>query len=57
MDPTWIPSIGPVGGCAVAVVIVALVLHFRREEIRMRVETEMRQMDLAYQRALESLRR
>jgi multisubunit Na+/H+ antiporter MnhB subunit len=57
MDPTWIPIIGTVGGCAIAVVIVALVLHFRLEEVRMRVETEMRQMDLAYQRALESLRR
>jgi hypothetical protein len=31
--------------------------EYGTEEIRMRVETEMRPMDLAYQRALESLRR
>lgn len=57
MDAIWIPIIGTVGGCAMVVVIVALALHFRLEQLRMRVEAEIRQMDLAYQRARESFKR
>lgn len=52
----WIPIIGEVVGCAMVAAIVAVVLHFRLEETRMRVEAEIRQMDMAYQHARESQR-
>ncbi len=51
MDANCIPIVATVAGCALVVAIVALALHSRLQQVRMRVETEIRQMDLAYQRA------
>ncbi len=55
MDPLMIPIYGTVLGSAMVVVIVFLVFNHKVEEMRMRVETEIQQMEMAYQRARQSL--
>lgn len=57
MSPIWIPIIGTIAGCSFVVAIVALVHHNKVQEARMRVETELQQMEMAYQRACQSLSR
>lgn len=53
----WIPLAGEVFGTMVTVGIVALVLHYRLEEARARIQAEIQRMERAYQHARESLRR
>lgn len=57
MSEVWIPIIGTVAGTGMIVAIVGLVMYTRYNETRARVETEIMQMDMAYQRARESLSR
>ncbi len=57
MSEVWIPIIGTVFGCSFVVAIVALAHHSKVQETRMRIETEIQQMEMAYQRARQSLSR
>ncbi len=57
MSVVWIPIIGTVVGTGMVVAIVGLVMSSRHNEVRARAETEIMQMDMAYQRARESLSR
>lgn len=57
MEVYFIPIVGEVFGTLLVVGVVAAVLHYRLQEAWSRVETEIQRMDLAYQRARESLLR
>jgi hypothetical protein len=57
MDETCIPIVGMLAGHAMVVAIVAMASYRRTDQVKMRVDTEIRKMDLAYQRAKESLSR
>ena len=57
MDAFWIPIVGIVAGTVMVVGVLAVVLHYRLEETRMQINTEIQRMDLAYQRARESFSR
>lgn len=57
MSETWIPIIAVLAGCAFVVVSVALAQHNKVQQARMRIEAEIRQMEMAYQRARESFSR
>lgn len=57
MEVYFIPIVGEVFGTLLVGGVVATVLHYRLQEARSRVETEIQRMDLAYQKARESLLR
>lgn len=57
MEVYFIPIVGEVFGTLLVAGVVATVLHFRLQEARSRIEAEIQQLDLAYQRARESLHR
>ncbi len=57
MSELWIPLVGIVFGCGLVVTIVIFALNHKLHETRMRIEIEMQQMEMAYQRARASLSR
>jgi hypothetical protein len=57
MSGEWIPIVGTVSGCAFVVAMVALGNYRKLEDARMRIEAEIQQMEMAYQRARESFSR
>lgn len=57
MPGVWIPIVAIVGGCGIAAVIVIAGNLHKIQQARMRIEAEIQQMDMAYQRARESFSR
>lgn len=57
MEIYFIPIVGEVFGTLLVVGVVAAILHYRLQQARSRIETEIQRLDLAYQRARESFQR